>query len=72
MRITCRIPGTFVDTVQDARQVRGAMAQQRIQAVTVFCRLDLACVGRTDSGDAVGKRDTAFDERHLSVELKRV
>ena len=69
-RVGRRVVLGRVDAVQDAAQHVPARAQQPVQPLAVIGRKDFLRVSGGDGGNAVGKHQSALDERALAVEFQ--
>ena len=65
-----RIPLLVIDSVEDARDVWVAAAQNAFQTEAVLHGLDLLGVFAADGGDEIRVGERAFEEVHLAEELQ--
>jgi len=69
-RVHRRIPGCIVHAVEDAEEVRGAVAEHAVEPGPEFLSLDLAGVRLAHRTEDVGEVQAALEQVHLSPELQ--
>ncbi len=72
MRIGFRIPEVVIDAVCDSHQTIATRAQQPVESVTLFGRLNLARITRADSRERVGGDDAGFQRGCVTVQSEVV
>ncbi len=63
-------PGGIIDTVQDADEMVGAIADNTVEAVAEFGSLNFLRVPAADGGQVVGIDDPALEKIHVAVEFE--
>lgn len=68
-RVGGGVPRRVVDAIDDADELRAAGAQDAVESVATFRRLDLARVRHADGRHRVGRHDALLQDVDLAVEL---
>ena len=72
VRIGFRIPDVVIDTIRDSRETIATRAQQPVESVTLFWRLNLMCVTRAHGRECVSSDDSGFQRRGVTVQAEVV